>query len=101
MIVLANDTFVFGRAASFGGEISSGILNFDGSSAVRRIVSVTSSPVDTRPATLIGPIANVDIFTCVVAVAVNFPPATLASTSQRTGAGVFFTVSWLRIVKWY
>ena len=51
---------------------------------------------------LIGPMPNVDIFTFAVAVAVSLPPATVASTTSHvTGAGVFFTVSWLVIVKWY
>ena len=76
-------------------------MNFDGSSAVSFIVSVTSSEVLTSPAMLIGPMPNVDIFTLAVAVAVSLPSASVASTSHVTGAGVFFTVSWLVIVKWY
>ena len=76
-------------------------MNFDGSSAVSFIVRVTSSEVLTRPAMLIGPMPNVDIFTLVVAVAVSLPPVRFASTAHVAGAGVFFTVSWLCIVKWY
>ena len=53
---------------SLGAAMRSGTVNFDGSSAVSCIVSVTSSPVLTSPAMLIGPMPNVDIFTVAVAV---------------------------------
>ena len=89
------------RGADAGAAIAVGTVNFDGSSAVSFIVSVTSSEVLTSPAMLIGPMPNVDIFTFAVAVAVSLPPATLASTFHVTAAGVCFTVSWLDIVKWY
>ena len=50
-----------------------GTANFDGSTAVSRIVSFTSSDVLTSPAMLIGPMPSVDIFTFAVAVAVSLP----------------------------
>jgi hypothetical protein len=99
MTTRANDGLSPGRGAEAGAAIDVGMLNFDGSSAVSLIVSVTSSPVLTSPAMLIGPMPNVDIFTFAVAVAVNLPSATEASTFHVTAAGTFFTVSWLRIVK--
>src|SRR3954454_12155378 len=73
MITRANEGLFFARGADAGAAIEPGIVNFDGSRAVRCIVSVTSSEVLTRPAMLIGPMPNVDIFTFAVAVAVSFP----------------------------
>ena len=101
MMTLPNDGLSLACGTDAGAAIAVGTLNFDGSSADNFIVSVTSSPVLTSPAIVIGPIPKVDIFTWAVAVAVSLPPATLASTFQVTAAGVCFTVSWLCIVKWY
>src|SRR5258708_24060396 len=99
MITLANDGLSLGRGADAGAAIEVGMVNFDGSSAVNFSVSVTLSEVLTSPAILIGPIPNVDIFTLAVAVAVSFPPATVASTFHVAGAGVRFTVSLVFIAK--
>ena len=94
MTTVLNDGLSPLRGAPGGAAIWLGTVNFDGSIAVSFIVSVTSSLVLTSPAMLIGPMPKVDIFTLVVAVAVSLPLFTVASTSQVTGAGVFFTVSW-------
>ena len=82
-----NDGLSFERGAAGGAAIWVGIVNFDGSSAVSVIVSVTSSEVLTSPATEIGPMPEVDIFTCAVAVSVSFPSATVAVGLPRDGLG--------------
>src|SRR5581483_5688436 len=97
----ANDGLSWERGADGGAAISVGIANLDGSSAVSVIVNVTSSDVLTRPTIEMGPMPHVDIFTCVVAVSVSLPAATVPSTSHVTGAGLCFTVSSLSAVKWY
>ena len=80
-----NDGLSFERGASGGAAIWDAIVNFDGSSAVSVIVSVTSSEVLTSPAIEIGPMPQDDIFTCVVAVSVSFPSATVPSACHVTG----------------
>ena len=83
MTTVLNEGLSPRRGASGGAAIWLGTEVFEGSSAVSFIVSVTSSDVLTRPAMLIGPMPNVDIFTLVVAVAVSLPSLTVAVTSQR------------------
>ncbi len=99
MIAVLNDGPVPARFAASGAAIAVGIENFDGSSAVSLIVSVTASEVDTRPAMLIGPKPHADIFTCAVAVAVSLPSRVDATTCHETGSGLPCTDRSLAIVK--
>src|SRR6476469_5630967 len=93
MTTLANDGLSPARGAPGGGEIWSGTVNFDGSSATTFSVNVTSSDVLKRPAMEIGPTLKADIVTFAVAFTSSLPPATVASPCHETGSVVFFTVS--------
>src|SRR6516164_6098324 len=69
-----------------GPVICVGMAYCDGSSAVSFMVSATSSPVETRPWRVIGPMPNVESLTWVVAFAVSLPLFTEAVACQVTGA---------------
>ncbi len=70
-----------------------GMAYWLGSSAVRFNVSATSSPVDTRPCSVIGPMPNVESLMLVVALTVSLPLSTEAVACQVTGAVLLCTVA--------